>query len=112
MYSRGRTRPRSSRRSADVAKFLRSQCQAFPNFCGSNAKLFQRFLWWFCGIPTGYAAPNQKSGFLQTFIRQMGSRFLLLAQTRFEDEVSAETKLTRISFFRKMNLRIVNLAKG
>jgi hypothetical protein len=44
-----------------LPSFFRFQCQTFPNFCGSNAKFFQRFLWRLCGISKGCVRdPNRK----------------------------------------------------
>src|SRR5271170_3238385 len=83
---------------------MRRQCQAFPNFCGSNAKLFQRKLWGFCGISKGYRGPNRKMMFPQIFVLQEWTQIARGTRSIRPDLTERrKTTVTQLAFLKKIN---------
>ncbi len=59
---------------SSAPKFLRLQCQTFPNFCGSNAKFLQRFLWRLCGISKGCVRSKPENRLSKFLSSEPGSK--------------------------------------
>jgi hypothetical protein len=55
--------------------------QTFPKKCGSNAKLFQRIRWWFCGISRGCNRSKPKNRFQTLVLQTRRQESALRAQT-------------------------------